>query len=137
MDIHRAQRVWVADDTEMRTNPYPAYATLRAHGGPIHRVDDELGTRWYILDHDLARTVLTDPRIIRHAATLPTPIRPTDPLAALGLADSMLGVDPPGHTRLRRLVAAAFTPRRVEQLRPRIQHIADGLLDQMACHPQI
>jgi cytochrome P450 len=44
----------------------------------------------------------------------------------------MLSVDPPDHSRLRRLVSAAFTPRRVEALRPRVQVIVDDLLDDMA-----
>src|SRR5262249_4848817 len=42
---------------------------------------------------------------------------------------SMLGLDPPDHTRLRRLVAKAFTPKTVENLRPGIQRSTDGLLD--------
>ena len=41
----------------------------------------------------------------------------------------MLTMDPPDHTRLRRLVAKAFTARRVEALRPRAREIADGLVD--------
>src|SRR4029077_13472644 len=44
----------------------------------------------------------------------------------------MLDLEPPDHTRLRRLVLKAFTPRTVEALRPRIQSIVDGLLDAVA-----
>jgi cytochrome P450 len=44
----------------------------------------------------------------------------------------MLSVDPPDHSRLRRLVSAAFTPRRVEALRPRVQAVVDELLDAIA-----
>jgi cytochrome P450 len=44
----------------------------------------------------------------------------------------MLSVDPPDHTRLRRLVSAVFTPRRVEGLRPRVQALVDHLLDDIA-----
>jgi cytochrome P450 len=44
----------------------------------------------------------------------------------------MLRHDPPDHTRLRQLVAKAFTPRMVEQLRPRVQAIAEALLDAVA-----
>lgn len=47
----------------------------------------------------------------------------------------MLDSDPPRHTRLRRLVARAFTARRVESLRPRVQQITDELLDAMAARP--
>jgi cytochrome P450 len=47
-------------------------------------------------------------------------------------ARHMLSVDPPDHTRLRRLVSSAFTPRRVEQLRPRVHAIVDDLLDAIA-----
>src|SRR5207247_2627831 len=47
-------------------------------------------------------------------------------------ARHMLVVDPPDHTRLRRLVAAAFSVRRIEQLRPHIEAIVGGLLDDIA-----
>src|SRR5205823_8503826 len=47
-------------------------------------------------------------------------------------ARHMLNVDPPDHTRLRRLVAAAFSVRRIEALRPRVQTIVDDLLDAIA-----
>jgi cytochrome P450 len=45
---------------------------------------------------------------------------------------SIMAMDPPGHTRLRRLLAAAFTPGRVQALQPRIQEITDELVDRIA-----
>jgi cytochrome P450 len=45
----------------------------------------------------------------------------------MGLDRNLLRSDPPAHTRLRRLVSKAFTPGRIEQLRPRVQETADGL----------
>jgi cytochrome P450 len=47
-------------------------------------------------------------------------------------ARHMLAVDPPDHTRLRRLVSSALSPRTVESLRPRIEGVVDGLLDDLA-----
>lgn len=47
----------------------------------------------------------------------------------IGLGRTLVFLDPPAHTRLRRLVSKAFTPRRVETLRPMVQNISDGLLD--------
>jgi cytochrome P450 len=46
--------------------------------------------------------------------------------------DSLLGLDPPDHTRVRRLVSKAFTPRTIEALRPRIEEMVDQSLDRMA-----
>lgn len=40
-------------------------------------------------------------------------------------------MDPPEHSRLRKLVSRAFTPRRVEELRPRVEEVAPGLVDRM------
>ncbi|WP_127817818.1 cytochrome P450 family protein [Microbacterium sp. CPCC 204701] len=47
----------------------------------------------------------------------------------------LLNSDPPDHTRLRRLVMRAFTPRRIEALRPRIKEVVDGLLDELSQKP--
>jgi cytochrome P450 len=52
-------------------------------------------------------------------------------------AISMLDRDPPDHTRLRRLVSKAFTPRAIQALRPRITELVDGMLDAMAEQRQV
>jgi cytochrome P450 len=49
-----------------------------------------------------------------------------------GINESMLGLDPPDHTRLRGLVAKAFTPKTVEQLKPEIQRLTDMFLEPLA-----
>jgi cytochrome P450 len=54
----------------------------------------------------------------------------------MSAAGSINGMDPPGHTRLRKLVASAFTARRVEALRPRVASIVNELIDAMAGRPQ-
>jgi hypothetical protein len=58
----------------------------------------------------------------------------SDRIAALGggPGEFMLQQDPPNHTRLRRLVSKAFTPRAVERIRPHVQELVDGLLDRVA-----
>lgn len=56
---------------------------------------------------------------------------------ATGLESHMLNMDPPDHTRLRRLVSKAFTLRRVEELRPRIEEIVAGLLKELSGRDQV
>jgi cytochrome P450 len=90
---------------------------------------------WVVTRYADVVTVLRDLRF--SAQRTPTP----DYLTAMGLAAlspiaqvmvrQMLFMDPPAHTRLRNLASKAFTPRRVELLRPHIQEIVDGLLDRV------
>ena len=85
-------------------------------------------TAWLVTRFDDVRRVLIDPRFSRAEASKPG-------VADTGLgqaaAGSILGMDPPEHTRLRRLVAGAFTARRVEALRPRVTALVDELIDRM------
>jgi nocardicin N-oxygenase len=78
--------------------------------------------------YDDVRTVLADARFSR-AAT----VEPGAPQLSKSppLAGGLFTMDPPEHTRLRKLVLREFTNRRVQQLRPRIQELTDGLLDSM------
>jgi cytochrome P450 len=90
-------------------------------------------TGWLVTRYSDVRQVLIDPRFSRAAATGPD-------VADTGLgqasAEGILGLDPPEHTRLRRLVAGAFTARRVESLRPRVSELVGDLLDRMSKLPQ-
>lgn len=108
-------------------DPYSAYSRLRAQG-PVHRVRTEAsGEFWLVVGHKEAREALTDPRLsndVRHSAAWTD-----DGGNSVGL--NMVQTDPPQHTRLRKLVARSFTARRIEALRPRIQQIADELVDAM------
>ncbi|MCM2410834.1 cytochrome P450 [Streptomyces sp. RKAG290] len=113
----------VADFT---ANPHPYYAKLRA-AGPVHAVrTDDFDRVWLVVGYDEGRTVLADQRFGKDWRTLPGQVGTGDPINA-----NMLEMDAPDHTRLRKLVAREFTPRRVEALRPRVQQITDGLLDAM------
>ncbi|MDG4827976.1 cytochrome P450 [Solwaraspora sp. WMMD1047] len=106
----------------------PLYAELR-RTEPLTRVRLPFGEAvWLATRHADVRTVLGDPRFSRAAS-----IGRDEPrLTPRQLDGGILSMDPPEHTRLRRLVAKAFTARRVELLRPRTQQIADELLDAMA-----
>src|SRR6185312_15275454 len=109
-----------------KSNPYPAYAHLRATQ-PIHCVTLPSGRRrWLITRYADAERALCDPRLVK--------TRPVDDLPdeVRSLTKSLISVDPPDHTRLRGLVRKAFSPRLVERRRPRIQQIADELLDAVA-----
>lgn len=112
------------------TNPYPLLEELRGDGG-VHRV----GPLWITMDHAVVREVLRDnrfgvgmptlvrlPGFARRAlARRPIPANPVDP-------PSMLMLDQPEHTRMRKPVAAAFTPRAIGRLRDRVVTVTDELL---------
>jgi cytochrome P450 len=108
--------------------PDPLYAQLRPTQ-PMARVQLPYGQEaWLATRYDTVKAILGDPRFSRaHAANgdapRSTPIWPRP--------DAMVSLDPPQHTRLRRLVTAAFTVRRVERLRARAQQVVEGLLDDM------
>src|ERR1700744_303407 len=85
------------------------------------------GRAWVVTRYDDVRTVLTDPRLAQDTRRRPGGAR-TRPGTATGVHDHMLHVDPPDHTRLRRLVQKPFTARRAA-LRPRAEDITAGLLN--------
>ena len=78
------------------------------------------------------RQILVDRRFSR--AAVKDPGGPAKELGELE-TESLIGMDPPEHTRLRKLVSYAFTPRRVEELRPRIAELVAELLDTMLAGP--
>jgi cytochrome P450 len=87
---------------------------------------------WLVTRYHDVRTLLTDPRISKNR-NRPDMARMTPPAAgpAKHFANQV-EMDPPGHTRMRRLIAKAFTAARTEKLRPRVQQIVNDLLDAMA-----
>jgi cytochrome P450 len=115
-------------DPAVLADPHPALAALR-ESAPVHRVDMRMGLPvWMVTRYDDVLAALSDPRLSNdphHSRDL------TEAMRGDFLSRSMLGTDPPEHTRLRRLVSKAFTARRVEGLRPRIQEITDALLDRI------
>ncbi|MCZ7526822.1 MAG: cytochrome P450 [Acidimicrobiia bacterium] len=111
-------------------DPYPRYRAMREEM-PRQRTD--MG-HWSLFRYaDVAR-VLRDPRFgvdERRAATPRTRFADRDPQRAPRGRSAILNVDPPDHTRLRRVVAPAFTPRAVDRLRSRIARLVDEALDRV------
>jgi cytochrome P450 len=119
-----------------RDNPYPLFAQVRADG-PVHAVTLADGhPAWLIVGHQEAKAALNHPDLSKdmHAALAHDAAVVAQGLPGPAFARHMLSVDPPDHTRLRRLAAAAFSGPRITALRPHIQAIVDGLLDDLeAC----
>ena len=123
---------------EFATDPYPAYAWLREHapGAPHHAAQRRRG-----LAGDPVRRRPAGAR--RPAAVQESGASRRAPRTRKGktgipgersaeLMTHLLNIDPPDHTRLRRLVSKAFTPRRVAEFAPRVQELTDRLIDGFA-----
>ena len=111
-------------------DPWPTYDRMRSEA-PVWMND--LG-EWVLTRHADCEAVLRDPRFSFNPVHRDPPITVDDGFPDLAAIDAhvLLFMDPPDHTRLRGLVSKAFTPRTVERLRPRIQELVDGILDQAA-----
>ncbi|MGQ0465267.1 MAG: cytochrome P450 family protein [Sporichthyaceae bacterium] len=129
-DVQDALGNWGGFDLD---NPFPLFAAVREQA-PVHRITLADGhTAWLIVRYDEARAALNDTRLSKDmSAALSEGEVVAEGLPGAALARHMLAMDPPDHTRLRKLVASAFTPRRVESLRPRVQLLVDDLLDDIA-----
>ena len=119
--------------TAQGLDPDPLLAELR-DTDPITRVQLPFGEPcWLLTRYDDVRSMLADPRFSR-AATIGTDVGRMSEF--FPIEDSILGMDAPEHTRIRRLVSATFTARRMQALRGRAQAVVDDLLDAMAATPQ-
>ena len=113
-------------DPRFKANPYPFYARMRAEN-PVFPVSVPfVGRAWIVTRYEDVITVAADERFSRDVL----PKLPWLPGFAIApMTRHMLSQDPPNHGRLRKLVGQAFTPRRVERLRDRIQAVCDELLE--------
>lgn len=123
------------------TDPFTGYGALREQA-PVVRgrfMDDS--PVWFVTRFEEVRQVLRDQRFVNNPASPPLALSAEEnPLTRLmdmlGLPEhlrvymlgSILNYDAPDHTRLRRLVSRAFTARKITDLRPRVEQIADELL---------
>jgi cytochrome P450 len=118
------------DRDDYFADPQAYFARLR-ESRPVTQVDlPGNGRAWLITRYDEARAALADPRLAKDPRKMYPDWEPGPRQAMFNL--HMLNLDPPDHTRLRRLVQKAFTPGRVAALRPRVEEIAAGLLDATA-----
>jgi cytochrome P450 len=119
--------------TEQGLDPDPLLDELRVTE-PVARVQLPFGEPcWVVTRYEDVRAMLADPRFSR-AATIGTDVGRMSEF--FPIEDSILGMDAPAHTRIRRLVSATFTARRMQALRGRAQEIVDDLLSAMASMPQ-
>ena len=122
-------------DLSFIADPYPVYEELRAKA-PLHL--DEATDHWLVSRYEDVNALLRDRRLgrtYRHVATdeemghpPPDPaLRPFWHLIEHGILD----MEPPTHTRVRRLVAKAFSPKMVESMRAPVQRLMNGLIDEV------
>ncbi len=123
------------NDLGFIADPYPTYADLREREPVRH---DEATDHWLISRYEDVNALLRDRRFGRtylHAATHAEMGHPEPPAWHASFWDlintGILDMEPPNHTRVRRLVSKAFTPRFVEGLRARVQAIMDELVDEI------
>ena len=112
------------------------HALLRqlTDSGPAHRCEPAgAPAQWLVTGYQAARAVLTDPRVSKRSerAGLEPGWLMSGVRDEVGI-DYMLTVDPPEHTRLRKVVARAFAPQRIENLRQSTKEIAERLADEVA-----
>lgn len=117
-DLKRIDRTFLDD-------PYPVYRALREHD-PVHRMPDG---SYFLSRYDDCVAVYRDPAVWRSDKRID--FRPNfgDSLLYEHHTTSLVFNDPPYHTRVRRLLAPAFTPRALKSLQPRIEALVERLLD--------
>ncbi|MFJ9927038.1 Cytochrome P450 [Streptomyces misionensis] len=119
-------------DPAFLADPYPAYAELRARGRVVRY---EPSDQWLVPHHADVSALLRDRRLGRtyghrfsheeFGRQAPPPEH--EPFHTLN-DHGMLDLEPPDHTRIRRLVSKAFTPRTVERLKPYVENLANELV---------
>ncbi|WP_232667333.1 cytochrome P450 family protein [Pseudonocardia sp. TRM90224] len=121
---------FTATDAGARRAAYGVHAA----SGPVSRIRMPDGsTAWLVTGYEEARQVLADPRLVKAGGPQAGPYGELMPPGYNTAKNThLLNLDPPDHTRLRKLVSASFTRRRIEALGPRIQQITDELLDGFA-----
>jgi cytochrome P450 len=116
------------DEDSYYQDPMQFFARLRESRPAVPALMPDYGRVWVITRYADVRAALADPRLVSRIRHWPEGDA-DDPAAGV---HALLNIDPPDHTRLRRVLQKAFTPRRAGQLRPRTKEIAADLLDELA-----
>ncbi|MCU1389824.1 MAG: Cytochrome, partial [Ilumatobacteraceae bacterium] len=121
-------------DLDYSVDPYPSLEAVRAkHGQVYYR---KVFRQWFVVGHDEALELLRSPSLsVGSAMDVLMEVRPYSQLsdeARDSFVRWLLFVDPPDHTRLRRLVQRAFTPVTIKAFEPRVRVIADELIAEIA-----
>jgi hypothetical protein len=117
-------------------DPYPTYARMHEEG-PLHFLD--VGGKWAvwsIFSHAECSSIAKDPRLSAKRAQQQILLLPIDRQAEFSELARMLGLwlifmDPPEHTRLRKLLNKGFSPAAIEGLRPQVEGIVNHMLDRL------
>jgi cytochrome P450 len=126
-ELSLADRFFVdAMSPAFREDPYLHYETYRSQERLLRVAE----TIWLSLGHGDVSAMLRDPRLSSNETRATS--EAGRPKAGRLKAESLLFMDPPDHTRLRSLVARAFTPKRIADLRPTAEAITADLLDETA-----
>lgn len=124
-------------DPEVKADPYPWYARLRAQT-PVPQLGDDV---WMAVGYDAVMAAVRDPiRLsseVGMGGLITGRVGPNrvDSQEVFGLdlrgLRVLIAADPPDHTRLRRLLSRAFTPRSISSLEPRLRQLCDSMVDQL------
>ncbi|MEU8002007.1 hypothetical protein AB0B66_12660 [Catellatospora sp. NPDC049111] len=132
-DVQFAAGPWTSlDDVppellrDRNSDPYPFFAWLRRNAPVVHERKRSGLSVWHVAGHADVRALLCDARLSKRPELVPDYVP-----GPAGLNRHLVHADPPEHTRLRRLVNAAFIPRRVAALEPLIERTAQDLLARM------
>jgi hypothetical protein len=115
-------------DASFLDDPFPLYRALREHD-PVHRMPDG---SYFLSRYDDCAAVYRDPETWSSDKTVDFRPNLGDSLLYEHHTTSLVFNDPPYHSRVRKLLAPAFTPRALQALQPRIEALVDRLLDRAA-----
>ncbi len=115
-------------DRRFLEDPYPVYRALREHD-PVHRMPDG---SYFLSRYEDCAEVYRDPACWSSDKKIDFRPNFADSLLYEHHTTSLVFNDPPYHTRVRKLLAPAFTPRALKALQPRIEALVDRLLDRAA-----